>query len=521
MQNLRPPRGTIGAFLVWLGLIGHAEGVDYKFVRIADSTGEFLSFVESTSLTPAIGINDKGVVAFYARLDAGPTGVFVGSGGSTTTIADSNGIFSGFSKMVVPPMIDATDPAINNAGTVAFWASLDAGSEGLFTGTGGATTTIAASDGSFATVNLSGAINTAGTVAINGSLDSGVQGVFFGSGGPTNTIADNSGAFAQFGVATASPAINDSGLVAFLAFLNTPPGANGIFVGSSGSTTPIADSTGDFNNFSVPSINNSSGVAFQAQLDDASTGVFKATGGQIKPVVLSSGPFDFFGPPDINDTGQVAFFAYLDALTAHGIFTGPSPDADKVIRTGDALDGSPVLAIQSKGRAALNNRGQIAFLASLTDGRYGVYRADPDTDGDGISDVNDNCPALSNSDQADADADGVGDACDNCPNAANADQADGDGDGIADACDNCPSAVNEDQADADGDGVGDACDNAPNNPNPDQADTDGDGIPDALDDSPNGAADCGACGMGMATMTPLTAVALAFRRRSVKRTKLL
>ena len=39
-------------------------------------------------------------------------------------------------------------------------------------------------------------------------------------------------------------------------------------------------------------------------------------------------------------------------------------------------------------------------------------RCDNDTDGDSISDELDNCPLLSNVDQADVDGDGVGDVCD-------------------------------------------------------------------------------------------------------------
>lgn len=38
--------------------------------------------------------------------------------------------------------------------------------------------------------------------------------------------------------------------------------------------------------------------------------------------------------------------------------------------------------------------------------------ARPDTDGDGVADASDNCPSVSNADQADADGDGVGNACD-------------------------------------------------------------------------------------------------------------
>jgi YD repeat-containing protein len=38
-----------------------------------------------------------------------------------------------------------------------------------------------------------------------------------------------------------------------------------------------------------------------------------------------------------------------------------------------------------------------------------------DNDGDGVFDAQDNCPTVSNADQADADADGAGDACDDTP----------------------------------------------------------------------------------------------------------
>ena len=90
--------------------------------------------------------------------------------------------------------------------------------------------------------------------------------------------------------------------------------------------------------------------------------------------------------------------------------------------------------------------------------------ADPlnDADGDGLCANVDNCPLAANPDQADADGDGIGNACD----------PDGDNDGVVDAADNCPLDANPDQADADGDGIGNACD----------ADGDGDGVVDAVDD---------------------------------------
>lgn len=124
-----------------------------------------------------------------------------------------------------------------------------------------------------------------------------------------------------------------------------------------------------------------------------------------------------------------------------------------------------------------------------------------DKDGDGQGNDVDNCPTVSNKDQADADGDKIGDVCDNCPAIANFDQVDTDQDGVGDACppgedpdedgvpaevDNCPEVANETQSDADYDGVGDACDNCPNFGNVSQEDDDNDGIGNACAGSETG-----------------------------------
>jgi hypothetical protein len=126
-----------------------------------------------------------------------------------------------------------------------------------------------------------------------------------------------------------------------------------------------------------------------------------------------------------------------------------------------------------------------------------------DSDGDGVGDFCDLCPGFD--DNEDNDLDGVPDSCDNCPEDANTDQADSDGDGVGDICDtctdtdgdgygdpdleasvcpddNCPYIYNPDQEDLDDDQIGDSCDNCINDPNTDQADIDEDGIGDICDD---------------------------------------
>jgi hypothetical protein len=126
-------------------------------------------------------------------------------------------------------------------------------------------------------------------------------------------------------------------------------------------------------------------------------------------------------------------------------------------------------------------------------GDFIVRRLGGDPDGDGILEVNDNCPATTctgrgldatdckNPDQADADNDGIGEVCDNCPKALcdgfttlppnfscrNASQNDKDGDGKGDTCDMCPETRFPNfgevrlESDTDFDGVGEVCDGCP------------------------------------------------------------
>lgn len=108
----------------------------------------------------------------------------------------------------------------------------------------------------------------------------------------------------------------------------------------------------------------------------------------------------------------------------------------------------------------------------------------PDADGDGIPDITDNCPNVSNPTQSDTNNNGIGDACDT---------TDTDSDGIIDLLDNCKYIPNPDQADDNNNGIGNVCedgdsdeipdvvDNCPTVNNPHQTDLNNNGIGDACE----------------------------------------
>jgi len=361
----------------WFVAPKHAQSLAYEFTLIADTSGSFGPF---TGLGSMPTINNAGTVAFMAG-GGGVIRFLTGSGGSITTIADSTGPISTFTGPVA---------VINDSGTVAFFATLDTGVRGIFAGTGGSLTTIADSSGAFGTgFGFTPSINNAGTVAFSATLDAGGQGIFTGSGGATNTIATVSGPLI-LGPLLSDPAINDDGTVAFRARLGTSPLFTfTIFTGDGGALTTIAttESGGGFTILgSPPAINDSGTVAFRGS--NPLGGIFTGAGGPITTIADSSGPLNIVLANHnvaINDLGEVVFLANLDA-GGDCILTGPDVVNDKVICQGDALFGStighptfPFLTTGNLGffRDGLNDSGELAFWARLTDGRQVIVRATP------------------------------------------------------------------------------------------------------------------------------------------------
>ncbi|MGI2901892.1 DUF7453 family protein [Tolypothrix sp. VBCCA 56010] len=335
-----------------LSLLVNSEAFAFTYTKIADSNDHFNKF----GFYPAI--NNEGTVTFSADLDAGGSGIYIGSGENTSLIADSSGQFSSFFTF-----------AIADTGIVAFKAALDEASVGIYTNEN--TAPIAYSKVPAALGDL--AINSKGTVTFSQILDRGVRAVLTNNDGINTTIADTSDTspYSRFeGIA-----INSAGAVAFTAELKER--GRGIYTVHGGNTMTMADTNGDFDFLFNPAINNAGTVAFKGVLDKlAGEGIYTSDGQTLTKIADNSSVFDFFENPAINNQGTVAFKGVLRG-GGLGIYTGANPETDKVIALGDSLLGSTVTDLYFSNRG-LNDKNQFVFYAKLADGRTGVFRADSD-----------------------------------------------------------------------------------------------------------------------------------------------
>jgi hypothetical protein len=315
-------------------------------------------------------INDAGWVTVGTDLGDGSPVVVVGKGGPLITVADTSGAFRffGFSS-------------IDGNGRVSYFAFTKDDHSGIFVGHNGVRTLL---DDSGPILGFGGDPQSSGAgpfMTIHAFLKDGGQAIYLSRNGAAATrVVDTSQTFSGFDI---DPRVNALGQVVFQGDLRA--GGSGIFVADgAGVVTPVADDSGAFKAFAgLPSINDRGDVAFGAVLKTGpnpffNDGIFVARGGRIQTLVDASGPFQIglsFGHPTMNDQGQVAFLASLKS-GGFGLFVGPDPVADRVIALDDPLDGSTVTGLTVFG-GYFNNSGQLAFTANLADGRTAVYRADP------------------------------------------------------------------------------------------------------------------------------------------------
>jgi hypothetical protein len=228
------------------------------------------------------------------------------------------------------------------------------------------------SPGQFTSLTQITAITPGGTVAFAGVFTDLQQGVLTGDGTGTTVVVTTAGSPYN---GLDSPSINASNQLGIRAGLNA--GGQAILFGTAGNVAPVVDTSGQFDSFGAStSITSTGTIAFQARLDNGSNGAFTVTpAGAVTTIADSTGPYATFGNVSISPNGRVAFLTTLDA-GGSGIFTGPNLTTDRVIQTGDSLDGSTVTGFEFS-QFAINDSGAVVFGATLADGRQGIYVATP------------------------------------------------------------------------------------------------------------------------------------------------
>jgi hypothetical protein len=378
-------RRTIVGMAVMAMLIAPAlpaRAQDFTFVKLADSTEDGFDPFSFGCAT----INAPGTVAFRAgRLapDGFNTipGIYrIDPDGTLTTIVEDEKRFGFIGR----------NPSMNDTGEVSFAARIDGGkkpdTESILRGAGKKLTTIATTADEFNFFGFDTSISNSGEVAFKAELDEEFgfdEGLFSGSGRDVTThyLASTS----VFDGNDSRPSINNLGDIAFDESIDFE---QGIFAGREGSFVTIAAPDPDVS-VQEPTFNDAGTAAFVRSFVDPISGEFveeivTGNGGPLTTVADTRGAFSSFGfrPPSLNAAGDVAFHATLDDFATSGIFVGPDPVADRVVATGDTLDGTTVqnLTFCEEG---LSDSGELAFIAQLADPddpngfRMAVFRAAP------------------------------------------------------------------------------------------------------------------------------------------------
>jgi hypothetical protein len=264
-------------------------------------------------------ISNNGLVAFDAFEEGGlDNGIYrsaVGENGPATLLYDTSDDFS-----------CVLNPSINSSGVVAFRGesavdcdSFDIVTAGIYVGTGGAPTLIAdnslGNSNDFSNVGFEPRINNNGTVVFTAEFLSGDFGVFTGNGGVLTTIVEGGGTLSSF----LWPSINCAGTVAVVAFLGSGGGFSILQGDGSEPATTVIDTSSGLRDFRLPSINCSETIAFIARADNfGPDGLYTVSGGVIRKVIEVGGSLEgltveqiTFSNTGLNDNNQLVFRAKL------------------------------------------------------------------------------------------------------------------------------------------------------------------------------------------------------------------
>jgi len=306
----------------------------YQFTKIADTRG---GVFRGFHLAPSI--DAQGMVSFRANLVGGGQGIFKSNGSIMTQIANTAEDFEAFRG----------SPAVSDNGQVVFYGTRPGGEFGYSRGTDTAGEFLYSNKGFAALGDL--VINNGGMLAFKGKRAKGRRAqrqVFLGNGGRPVAIPDSKNN--QIGMLS----INNHGQVAFST-------GDKVYVSNGKTTSLLTDGDGQYFLFYRPVINDAGTVVVQTASEPQDGWVAKhlvaIVDGHVHLLASTQGTFqDLLSSHAVNNHGHVVFSALLDSGLS-GLFVGPNPETDAVIKQGDQLLGtrivegpvlSPNLALNSR-----------------------------------------------------------------------------------------------------------------------------------------------------------------------------
>ena len=369
----------------------------------------------------SLSLNESGHVAFPAQLTVGESvsfGVFAHRNGGLETVAlrgdpapecgeGTYGYVGGTSR-------------INDAGDVSFMASIIDGEldtevptdRGLFLDSEGVHSPVVLGNetaptppgGSYAPstpdLDRHGLANS-GVLAFLSGVASGsaASGVFVGTGSSETPLVLAGGPTAAGGSygAFRFPGGSPSGHVVFVADVADGPADIGIFryLGAAGSSIALSGGDapgteeGTFTDFYYPVVNASGDVVFLASADGSvpQGGIFVSLAGILWPVAIENDPAPETSggsitsipfPPAIAGNGDVVFPAGISGGSVSAAvyrYAAASKSLSPIVFADDIAPLTDGESFVSFGVVAANGAGEVAFQATLSDGRHGIFLA--------------------------------------------------------------------------------------------------------------------------------------------------
>jgi len=341
-QGIFTDTGPGGRIVAMEQLYGPATGGSYELYGLEPSS---------------FSLNDAGQVAFLGLANAGFfRGILVDTSGPDNVVVQAGqsapstggGVFYFGGGYLLDP---GSNPALNNLGQVAFFATVSGGTttSGVFLNTAG--------------------VNAA--VSLQGESAPGTLG----------------GTYSSFYSYLGGPSLNDPGTVAFRATVAGGSATEGLFRASGATDTAVA-----LQGESAPGTSGGTyaSLGFKANVTGgtAGQGLFIDSGGVDTAFALQGqaapgtggGTFNSFGNPSLNDSGSAAFQANVaSGSSASGIFVfvPGSMAIYAVALVGQYAPGLGAITFTAFSDPSLNDLGQISFSAHLSDGSDGIFLASP------------------------------------------------------------------------------------------------------------------------------------------------